>query len=145
MFKLTRNPIMHSREVLELNDPRSGGMVYFEGRVRNHNEGHSVKSLEYQCYESMAVKEGNKIIRETLEKFDIHHAKCIHRHGHLNINDVAVWVAVASSHRKEAFQACRYIIDKVKALLPIWKKEYYTDKKAEWVACHNCKTISDNK
>ncbi|MCY4523973.1 MAG: molybdenum cofactor biosynthesis protein MoaE, partial [Halobacteriovoraceae bacterium] len=106
---------------------------------------YKVKSLEYQCYESMTIKEGTKIVQKALLKFDIHQAKCIHRHGHLNISDVAVWVGVASSHRKEAFYACHYIIDKVKALLPIWKKEYYIGKDAQWVACHNCETLSDRK
>ena len=138
MFRLTQYPIEHSNEVREINNPASGGLVFFEGRVRNHNEGFKVKSLEYQCYESMALKEGEKIIQSTLKKFNIHFAKCVHRHGHLNVTDVAVWVGVASSHRKEAFEACQFIIDQVKALVPIWKKEYYVDKEAHWVACHHC-------
>ena len=138
MFRLTQNPIEHSSEVLEIDNPASGGLAFFEGRVRNHNEGFKVKSLDYQCYESMAIKEGEKIIQSAFKKFNIHFAKCVHRHGHLNITDVAVWVGVTAAHRKEAFEACQFIIDQVKAWVPIWKKEYYIDKEAHWVACPNC-------
>ena len=145
MFKLTLNPIEHSSEMRELGHLAAGGVVFFEGRVRNHNEGYSVESLEYQCYESMAIKEGEKIVQEAIGKFDIHHAKCIHRHGHLNISEVAVWIGVSASHRKDAFRACQYIIDKTKVFLPIWKKEYYTDKKSKWVACHNCIIDADHR
>lgn len=118
--------------------PQAGAAVTFEGRVRNHNEGHNVTSLEYQCYESMAIKEGNKILKETFEKFNIINAICVHREGHLQISDIAVWIKVYSKHRKEAFEACQYIIDKVKLRVPIWKKEHYIDKDPEWVACHRC-------
>ena len=144
MFSLTDKEIVPSKEVLESLDPRSGGLVFFEGRVRYHNEGHSVKSLEYQCYDEMAINEGEKIIKSAFTKFDIHSAKCIHRYGHLNIKDIAVWVAVGSSHRKEAFQACEYIIDQVKCNVPIWKKEYYVDQKPVWVACHHCQSVSSD-
>jgi len=138
MFKITTTPIEHSNEALKLEEPMAGGLVYFEGRVRNHNDGHSVQSLEYQCYESMAKQVGDNIIKDALSLFEIHNAHCLHRHGHLKIGDVAVWVGVCSSHRKEAFLACQYIIDKVKSLVPIWKKEHYVNGPAKWVACHNC-------
>ena len=116
----------------------AGAIVFFDGRVRNHNEGQQVSSLEYQCYQSMANKEGEKIVKEALDMFSIHHARCVHREGHLDIGDVAVWVGVSSSHRKEAFEACQYIIDEVKARIPIWKKEHYIGQPAKWVACHQC-------
>ena len=70
------------------------------------------------------------------QEFDIHLAKCIHRHGLLHITDLAVWVGVAAAHRKDAFKACQFIINQVKTVLPIWKKEHYQDQKARWVACH---------
>ncbi|MCO4756303.1 MAG: molybdenum cofactor biosynthesis protein MoaE [Bacteriovoracaceae bacterium] len=140
MFKITEHPIDHSKEALKLENPKAGGVVFFEGRVRNHNDGLDVTSLEYQCYESMAEKEGQKIVNEALEKFDIHNAICIHRHGHLKIKEIAIWVGVSSSHRKEAFEACQYIVDEVKAYVPIWKKEHYTNKEPHWVACHQCKS-----
>lgn len=138
MFKISKEPLIHSDLSQILEDPRAGGMVYFDGRVRNHNEGHQVNSLEYQSYESMAQKEGQKIVKEALDRFDIHNAYCVHRVGHLQIGDIAVWVGVCSSHRQESFDACQYIIDEIKARVPMWKKEHYKDRPAKWVECHRC-------
>lgn len=115
-----------------------GGIVSFQGTVRNHNEGHKVKSLEYESYTEMANKVGEKIVADAKEKFDIVDAVCVHRVGHLAIGDTAVWVYAFSHHRREAFEACQYIIDTVKDVVPIWKKEHYVDKDPEWVACHRC-------
>lgn len=115
-----------------------GSVVSFDGLVRNHNEGLSVESLEYQCFESMALKVGNKIIEDAKLKFPIVEAICLHREGHLQVGETAVWVAVFSPHRAEGFEACRFIIDQVKLLVPIWKKEHYIDSPSTWVACHQC-------
>lgn len=142
MFKISKDKLDHVKLAAGLEDPRAGAIVFFDGRVRNHNEGHSVKSLEYQCYEAMAIKQGLVIINEALEKFDIHKALCVHKEGHLEISDIAVWVGVCSSHRKEAFDACQYIIDEVKSRVPMWKKEHYVDLPAEWVNCHGCQNAN---
>lgn len=138
MFTISNKPLNHTELALKIEDDRAGAMVFFDGRVRNHNEGHQVNSLEYQCYESMAISEGTKIVKEALKRFDVHDAYCVHREGHLQISDVAVWVGVSSSHRQEAFDACQYIIDEVKARVPMWKKEHYVNRPAEWVNCHRC-------
>jgi molybdopterin synthase catalytic subunit len=138
MFQISNKAINHNELALKIEDNRAGAMVFFDGRVRNHNEGHQVNSLEYQCYESMAIKEGTKIVKEALDRFDIHEAHCVHREGHLQITDVAVWVGVSSSHRQEAFEASQYIIDEVKSRVPMWKKEHYVDLPAQWVECHRC-------
>ena len=125
MFFITDEAIHHEDYQNQCDDERSGAFTSFDGRVRNHNEGMKVSSLEYQCYHSMAEKEGNRIIQEALEKFEVFKVFCVHREGHLKIGETAVWVGVSSSHRKEAFEACQYIIDQVKLRVPIWKKEYY--------------------
>lgn len=135
MFTLTPDPITPTLPI----PPESGGFVSFEGRVRNHNEGLPVENLEYECYEPMALREGERIVQQALATFNIHGAQCIHRYGHLSIGDIALWVGVVSAHRRESFEACQYIIDAVKALVPIWKKEYYRGKKPVWVACHRCR------
>ena len=124
--------------------PKVGGIVTFEGTVRNHNEGYKVSSLEYQCYEEMAQKEGELIVSESLKKFDIEQAFCIHRMGHLKIGEMAVWVYAAAAHRGQAFLACQYIIDEVKGRVPIWKKEHYLNKDPQWVACHQCHEHFEN-
>ncbi len=119
-------------------DPRVGGVVTFEGRVRNHNEDKDVTSLEYEVYPELALTEGKKIVEEALAKFDINNAYCVHREGHLQIGDMAVWVMASSEHRENAFLACQYIIDEVKARVPIWKKEHYVGQEPIWVRCDKC-------
>ena len=124
----------------ELLDDAAGAYTSFEGWIRNVNEGQQVSRLEYEAYEPLAITEGEKVIREALEKFGVLHARCVHRVGMLEIGECAVWVGVASGHRDEAFKACRYIIDEVKVRLPIWKKEHYVDGHSGWVNCERCAT-----
>ncbi len=116
----------------------AGGFVAFEGWVRNHNEGKTVERLEYEAYEAVAVSEGNAILADAMERFGLLEAKCVHRVGTLELEDMAVWVGVSAAHRGEAFDACRFIIDSVKHRLPIWKKEHYTDGDSGWVNCEHC-------
>lgn len=119
-------------------DPQAGGFCSFEGWVRNHHDGHEVDSLEYSAYIPLAHKEGNQIIADAVHKFDIIHAKCTHKIGHLKIGDLAVSVSVSAAHRDAAFAACRYIIDEIKVRVPIWKKEFYTNGKTAWPNCKGC-------
>lgn len=121
-----------------LADPRCGGFAAFEGWVRDHNEGQSVSRLEYEAFELLAVKEGERILAEARERFGVELAACVHRTGSLGIGDLAVWVGVSAPHRDEAFRACRYIIDEVKHRVPIWKKEHYVDGDSGWVNCERC-------
>ena len=125
-------------EKSRLFDPRAGACVTFEGWVRNENEGREVLHLEYESYEAMGIKEGQRILDEAKERFSIIDAVCVHRVGRLEIGEVAVWVGVSSSHRGEAFDACRFIIDEVKHRVPIWKKEFYSDGNSGWVRCEHC-------
>lgn len=121
-----------------LEHPSAGGYASFEGWVRDHNEGRTVQRLEYEAFEALAVKEGERIVAEAIAKFGVTRAACVHRVGSLAIGDLAVWVGVSSAHRGEAFAACRYIIDEVKHRVPIWKKEHYTDGDSGWVNCERC-------
>jgi len=116
----------------------SGGFTCFEGWVRDHHDGKSVSSLEYSSYQILAEKEGNRIIAEAIEKFEIDRAFCTHRVGHLQIGDIAVYVAVSSAHRDAAFKACRFIIDEIKTRVPIWKKEHYQNGTTDWPHCQGC-------
>ena len=123
-----------------LQDPAAGGYASFEGWVRNHNEGLEVRRLEYEAFEALAIKEGQLIVNEAIERFGVLKAACIHRVGSLEIGDLAVWVGVSSRHRGEAVAACRYIIDEVKHRVPIWKKEHYINGDSGWVNCERCAT-----
>lgn len=138
MFSLSRETITPDTLRTELANATSGALVTFEGWVRDHNEGKSVHRLDYEAYESMALKEGTRIVQEAIDRFGLSGAHCVHRIGELAIGDVAVWAGAASPHRAEAFAACRFIIDEVKHRLPIWKKEHYTDGDSGWVNCEAC-------
>jgi len=122
----------------QLFNPQAGAYCGFEGWVRNLNDGHEVLRLEYEAYEPLAIKEGEKVLAEAGAHYPLLQAHCVHRTGTLEIGDCAVWVGVSSAHRHEAFQACRYIIDALKVRLPIWKKEYYTNGDSGWVNCERC-------
>ena len=117
---------------------RSGACVFFEGWIRDHNEGQAVLRLEYEVYRPLACSEGDVILKEALEQFDIEDAACIHREGLLELSETAVVAVAVAAHREDAFKACRYIIDEVKHRLPIWKKEHYQSGQASWVNCQHC-------
>ncbi|MDE2304915.1 MAG: molybdenum cofactor biosynthesis protein MoaE [Gammaproteobacteria bacterium] len=137
-FRFSQTPIDTVAARRELLDPSAGGFVSFEGWVRDHNEGLAVRRLEYEAFVELALKEGERILAETLKRFPIRHALCLHRIGDLAIGDLAVWVGVSASHRGEAFEACRYVIDEVKHRVPIWKKEHYLNGDSGWVNCERC-------
>jgi molybdopterin synthase catalytic subunit len=138
MFKLTDTPIDPRSLIDSVRAPDAGGLATFEGWVRNHHQGRDVASLEYESFPALAEKEGNRILADICAEFDIAHARCMHRTGHLDIGDIAIAIAVSSAHRDAAFDACRAIIDSIKSTVPIWKKEHYSDGSSLWVKCHSC-------
>src|SRR5690349_22048391 len=138
VFRFSHTPIDSSTLRAELANPESGGYTSFEGWVRNHNEGHNVRHLEYEAFEPLAVKEGERIVAEAIRRFGIERAACVHRVGDLAIGEMAVWVGASARHRDEAFRACRFIIDEVKHRVPIWKKEHYENGDSGWVNCERC-------
>ena len=111
----------------------AGACNMFEGWVRNHNEGRPVHGLRYESYVALAETEGERIMAEAVERFSLGEAVCVHRIGDLEIGDLAVWVGVSAGHRDMAFAACRWIIDEVKARVPIWKHERYADGDTGWL------------
>lgn len=131
-FSLSPEPfdIAPLREALE--DARAGAFAAFEGRVRNHNDGRAVDGLHYEAYAALAEAEGERVLAEALDRFDILDARCVHRTGDLGVGEIAVWVGVAAAHRDAAFAACRYVIDEVKARVPIWKREGYAGGGEDW-------------
>ena len=133
-FTFTRQDIQPEVSRPKLETESCGAYASFEGWVRHHNQGRSdVRALDYEAYEELGVKEGDRILEEAIQRFDIHEAICIHRLGSLELGDMAVWVGVSAGHRDAAFEACRYIIDEVKQRVPIWKKEHYVEGDSGWV------------
>ena len=133
MFELSDQPIDVGVLRSRLCHPETGALVTFEGWVRNHNEGKAVASLEYEAHTALATKEAKAILQEVKCKFNVQQVICVHRVGHLEIGDMAVWVGVTGAHRDEAFQACRYVINELKKRVPIWKKEHYLEGDSSWI------------
>lgn len=117
-----------------LQDEQCGALATFEGWVRNHNNDSRVTSLTYYGYEKLAINQGKRIIEEAKRLFDIENAVAIHRIGALEVGDMAVWVGVSSKHRYPAFDACKWILDTIKADIPVWKQEYYQDEPSKWLS-----------
>ncbi|HEY8520597.1 MAG TPA: molybdenum cofactor biosynthesis protein MoaE [Gammaproteobacteria bacterium] len=134
-FALSAAPLDPETLKRELEAAAAGACVAFEGWVRDHNDGERVLALEYEAHEPIAVREGERILAEAREKFDVIAAICRHRVGKLEIGECAVWVGVSAAHRGAAFDACRYIIDETKRRVPIWKKEHYASGQSGWVNC----------
>ncbi len=139
-FRISTDPIDPEPFRSALAHPQAGACATFEGWVRNHNDGQSVESLEYEAYAELAEAEGQRILGEATAHFDLLAAEAVHRVGHLQIGELAVWVGVAAAHRGPAFDACRFIIDELKARVPIWKKEHYSTGASTWI---NCATKGD--
>lgn len=133
-FSLLDVAIDESRLRQMLDNDSCGAFVSFEGRVRNHNNATSVDRLTYYGYEALAINQGRQIIAAAKNQFEITQAIAIHRIGALEIGDIAVWIGVVSAHRYPAFDACRWILDAIKADIPVWKQEYYHDDSSKWLS-----------
>ena len=128
MVRLVRDPI--DVAVLHATLPQDGALCLFLGVVRNENGGRPVRYLEYEAYEEMALPLMREIESETRRRWPVTDVRLVHRLGRLEIGEPSVAVAVSSPHRNEAFAACRFAIDTLKAKVPIWKKEFYAEGEA---------------
>jgi len=127
VFKITREPLSVELAVSEVNKSGNGGICTFTGTVRDNAEGKGVLHLEYDAYPAMAEKKLAEIASEIKDKWGLEDVSIVHRIGKLEIGEAAVVIAVGAPHRKEAFAACQYAIDRIKEYVPIWKKEYFED------------------
>ncbi len=102
-----------------------GAVVTFAGLVRNHNQGREVRFLEYEAYEPLAVRALQRIVDEAKGLWPDARLAAHHRIGRLEIGEASIVIAAASPHRADAFAACRYMIERVKQIVPIWKREHF--------------------
>ncbi len=135
-FRVVQDEIDTQALLAEVGAPGAGGTTLFVGTTRDENEGRVIERLEYEVYEAMAVDEMRRIGDEIRRRWDVVAVSMVHRVGVVPIGNASVAVAVSAAHRDEAFAACRYGIDTLKATVPIWKKEYYRGGE-HWVGpCH---------
>lgn len=116
-----------------LTDPRAGAVVVFEGCARDNHQGRPVDLLAYEAFVPMAAAELARIREEALGRFGLLACAIHHRTGEVPLTEAAVVVGVASAHRREAFEAAAWIMDRIKASVPIWKREAYGDGAQAWV------------
>jgi MoaE-MoaD fusion protein len=127
MFRLVREPIDIRQIIYAIQKPEDGAVVVFDGVVRNNAREKAVRFLEYDAYESMALKKLQEIGARAKSEYAIRDIAIVHRLGHMEVGECSVIIAVASAHRGPAFEACRFAIDTIKKIVPIWKKEFYED------------------
>lgn len=124
MIRLQSEPIDLAAIVTAARGDGDGAVAVFLGTVRNENAGRRVLFLEYQAYDGMAERELRRIAADALDRFEVSRVAVVHRTGRLAIGDASVAVAVAAPHRAAAMEACRFVIDTLKATVPIWKREH---------------------
>lgn len=132
MIEITSQPISAQTVIDKVRKNADGAVVTFVGTVRDNAEGKRVLYLEYETYAEMAEQKLKEICTEIHNRWEINDIGIIHRIGRLEIGEAAVVIAVGSAHRLEAFQACQYAIDRIKEVVPIWKKEFYEDS-SSWI------------
>lgn len=132
VFELTHEPIDITNMRARLLEGDSGAVVVFDGVARDNTKGRRTLYLEYEGYTAMALKTLEQIGREVHERWPINRVGIVHRLGRIDITESSVVIVITSAHRKVAFEACQYAIDRLKKIVPIWKKEYFEDG-AVWV------------
>lgn len=139
MSRIRSAPLDLAEVVAEVAHPDAGGIATFVGVVRRRNAGKEITRLEYEAYDTMAERELEAILAELAAEIDGVRVAALHRTGVLEIGDVAVVCAASAPHRDEAFAACRLLIDRIKARVPIWKREHATGG-AEWLGWEDART-----
>ena len=133
MTRLTREPIDFLALTESVRDPHCGAVALFLGTVRDLTGDFVTVFLDYEAYGPMAEKKLAEIETEVRKRWRVGNVAMVHRLGRLAVGDVSVAIAVSTSHRAEAFDACRFAIESLKELVPIWKKENAPDGAGEWV------------
>jgi len=131
-FIVTGNPLETTEIEKLVESPAAGAVALFVGAVRDHARGQGVLRLEYEAYAPAAEKMLARIGDEIAERWNVESVAIAHRIGMLEIGEASVVIGVSSAHRAEAFEACRYAIERIKQIVPIWKKEFYGDG-ASWI------------
>ncbi|MSQ32660.1 MAG: molybdenum cofactor biosynthesis protein MoaE [Dehalococcoidia bacterium] len=133
MIRITRQVLDEKAITSKLKLKVHGAVVTFAGTTRLYSDGKKVRMLEYEAYEPMATKKLREIEADMRKKWKLEDAVIFHRLGNLEVGEVSVFIAAASEHRAEAFDACRFAIEEIKEKVPIWKKEHWVNGKPHWV------------
>ena len=132
-FRIVDSELIPQHAALLVQDPECGAIASFVGTVRATSGAREVDALEYEVHESMALRQFDKLATTLREKHGVHHVAIDHRRGFVRVGGISVVIAVSAPHRAGALAACAEAIEILKADVPIWKKEIYTDGESEWV------------
>jgi molybdopterin synthase catalytic subunit len=135
-FRVTPEPLDPQALTAAVRQDESGAVVLFFGVARNQSDGRGVLALEYDAYPEMAEKKLREVAAEVRARWPLTGIAIAHRTGRLVIGETSLLVAVSASHRAEAFEACHYAVDRIKQVVPIWKKEIWEDGEGAWVPGH---------
>lgn len=135
--QVTTEDIKIDEAVNKVTTPDHGAIDIFIGTVRNNHNGKKVTGITYDAHERLAEKIFRDICEEATGLWPDTHYAVIHRKGELPVGGTSILIAVSSAHRAESFEACRYVIEEIKAQAPVWKQEHYTDGKSEWLPGHS--------
>jgi molybdopterin synthase catalytic subunit len=133
MIGLTHEPIDYHALTEQVRRSNCGAVVTFLGTVRDLTGEQVTVALDYECYPPMAEAKLAEIEADTRARWPVGEIVLVHRLGHLAVGEISVAVAVSCPHRGQAFEACRHALDRLKELVPIWKKENWADGRTEWV------------
>ena len=131
MVQITKSRIDVQNIIDSVITPESGGIDVFLGTTRNHSGERGVVSLSYEAYEPMALKVMSRLEEEARGRWPLNEVAMVHRVGEVGLREASVVIAVSSAHRQEAFEACRFLIDRLKNEVPIWKREHFADGSVE--------------
>ncbi|HEV3138293.1 MAG TPA: molybdenum cofactor biosynthesis protein MoaE [Pirellulales bacterium] len=133
MIEISTQPIDTKSLIAKVSSPRAGAVVLFLGTTREFTDGRQTASLDYECYPEMARKKLAQLEAEARARWPLAACAIVHRIGRLEIGEASVAVAVSTPHRGAAFEAGQWLIDTLKQVVPIWKKENWTDGDSQWV------------
>ncbi|MGH3056140.1 MAG: molybdenum cofactor biosynthesis protein MoaE [Gaiellaceae bacterium] len=125
MYEIVEHPIDAAAVTAAVAEAATGATVTFIGTTRDHNDGRRVTQLEYEAYPEMAIAEMRKIGATAQQRWSVARVAIVHRIGVVPIGEASVVIAVSAAHRKAAFEACHFAIDRLKEVVPIWKKEHF--------------------
>ena len=143
IVKITNDIINEEEMTASVKNNESGAVITFLGTARRSSRGREVTFLEYDAYPEMAEKKMNEIIGELIDKYEVKDAAFIHRIGKVELGETIVIIAVSAPHSKEAFEASRYAVKRLKSIVPIWKKEVWADGE-EWIGYEGEFSEEDN-
>lgn len=133
MIELTHDEIDSAKVLESVQSNDAGAVVLFLGTTREFTHGKQTRSLDYECYPEMAEKKLSELEDQARRRWPIVECAIVHRLGHLELGEASIAIALSSPHRQDAFEAGKWLIDTIKEVVPIWKKENWADGTSDWV------------